>query len=146
MVRIKNITKIKRTLKKIKNISEIKNYLLLKRLILIGKNKTIFLLVKSKMNYQRPITTFIKITLPKISHKNINNYSIKKRLMIILRKIKHYFLIAIIRIQKKKIFKTLNFHQGKRKIKSKIIIKIVINYIIRRQKTKIIKQQANVSL
>jgi hypothetical protein len=83
------------------------------------------------MNYQRTIITFIKITRPKISHKNTSNYSIKKRLMIILKKIKHYFQIATISIQKKKIFKTLNFHQGKRKIKSKIIIKIVINKIIR---------------
>jgi hypothetical protein len=124
MVRIKNITKIKRMLKKNINLSEIKNYLLLKKLILIGKNKTTFLLVKSKMSYLRTITIFIRITLPKISHKNTNNHLIKERLMIILMKIKLYFLIAIISNKKKKIFKTFNNnrHQEKREIKPKIII------------------------
>jgi len=111
-------------LKKNINLSEIKNYLLLKKLILIGKNKTTFLLAKSKMSYLRTITIFIRITLPKISHKNTNNHLIKERLMIILMKIKLYFLIAIISNKKKKIFKTFNNyrHQEKREIKPKIII------------------------
>ncbi len=40
-IRIKNIKKIKRMFKKIRNIQEIKNYLQLKKLILIDKNKPI---------------------------------------------------------------------------------------------------------
>jgi len=61
-------------LKKNKNLQEIKNYLLLKKLILIDKNKTIIIVVKSIMRHQRKIIIFIRITHPKISHKNTNNY------------------------------------------------------------------------
>lgn len=114
-------------LKKIKNIQEIKNYLLLKKLSLIDKNKTIILLVKKISKHQRTIIIFIRITHPKISHKNTNNYLTKKRLKIILTIIKHYFLIAIISIQRNQIFKKFNNNYPLEK--RKIIAKIIINYL-----------------
>jgi len=79
------------------------------------------------MKHQRKVIIFIRITHPKISHKNTNNYLTKKRLKIILMIIKHYFLIAIISIQRNQIFKKFNNNYPLEK--RKIIVKIIINYI-----------------